>query len=77
MRKLTHGWERENLKEKLNHHWQQQKKQNKTKQKKNTTKINAIRTNYANAKIDKTQHNNRHRLSGDREETINHNKRMQ
>ena len=34
--------------------------------------INAIRTNYAKVKIDKTQRNNRYRLCSDRDETINH-----
>ena len=31
-----------------------------------------IRTNHIKSKIDKTQHNSRCRLSGDRDETINH-----
>ena len=33
---------------------------------------NAIRTNHIKARIDKTQQNSKCRLSGDREETINH-----
>ena len=38
---------------------------------------NAIRTNHIKARIDKTQQNSKCRLCGDRDETINHNKRMQ
>ena len=34
--------------------------------------INVIRTNYAKAKIDKTQQNRKCKLCGDRDETINH-----
>ena len=34
--------------------------------------INAIGTNYAKAKIDKTQQNSKCRLCDDRDETINH-----
>ena len=33
---------------------------------------NAIRTNHIKARIDKTQPNNKYRLCGDRDETINH-----
>ena len=33
---------------------------------------NAIRTNYGKLKIDSTQKNSKCRLSGDRDETINH-----
>ena len=33
---------------------------------------NAIRTNHIKARIDKTQHNSKCRLCGDRDETINH-----
>ena len=33
---------------------------------------NAIRTNHIKARIDKTQQNSKHRLCGDRDETINH-----
>ena len=36
-----------------------------------------IRTNHIKVKIDKTQQNSKCRLCGDRDETINHNKRMQ
>ena len=34
--------------------------------------INAIRTNHIKARIGKTQQNNRCRLCGDRDKTINH-----
>ena len=40
------------------------------------TQNNAIRTNHIKARIDKTQQNSECRLCGDRDETINHNKRM-
>ena len=33
---------------------------------------NAIRTNYVKARIDKTEQNDRYRLYGPRDETINH-----
>ena len=36
------------------------------------TRNNTIRTNHIKARIDKTQQNNRCRLYGDRDETINH-----
>ena len=32
----------------------------------------AIRSNHTKARIDKTQQNNKYRLCGDRDETINH-----
>ena len=37
-----------------------------------TVQNNAIRTNYAKVKIDKLQQNNKCRLCGERDETINH-----
>ena len=36
----------------------------------NSSKNNAIRPNYVKTKLDKTQQNNKCRLSGDRDETI-------
>ena len=33
---------------------------------------NAIKTNYVKARIDKTKRNNKCKLSGDRDKTINH-----
>ena len=38
----------------------------------NRGKNNAIRTNHIKVRIDRTQQNNRSRLCGDRDETINH-----
>ena len=38
----------------------------------NKAQYNAIRTNYVTAKIDKSHQNNRYKLYGDRDETINH-----
>ena len=37
-----------------------------------TAQNNAIRTNYAKAKIDLTKQNSKHRLCDDRDKTINH-----
>ena len=34
--------------------------------------VNAIRTNYIKAKIDKTQQNSKCRMCGERDETVNH-----
>ena len=39
-----------------------------------TAQNNAIITNHIKARIDKTQQNNKYRLCGDRDETINHTK---
>ena len=36
------------------------------------TQNNAIRTNYIKARIDKTQHNSKCRLCGDRDKKFNH-----
>ena len=37
-----------------------------------TAQNNAIRTSYAETKIDKTENNSKCRLCGDKDETINH-----